>query len=143
MASTSKYEALGASTSSLVMRRGINTLTPNVPYLITDVGGIEEKEYGQTVRLTLRDSNKKAFFVVLTNRMVTKVGKQFFDDAAADVKAKRPPFFIFKGMEGKAYDVEMKAFGQYIGNFNVVGVWTVFIYLLVVTDIEIAGIATN
>ncbi|KAK3917401.1 Halomucin [Frankliniella fusca] len=100
------YSAFSNVNEKLEQRRRIPSLTKMVPYLITKVVALaEHKEYGQGYQVHLRDSDKKHFFVILPNRIVQKVGLPNFDQYREDIEQKRPPFLVFKGLDGKAFDV--------------------------------------
>ncbi|XP_052126002.1 uncharacterized protein LOC113216174 [Frankliniella occidentalis] len=100
------YSAAFNVNRELVQRRRIPSLSKDVPYLITKVASLPpHAEYGQGYQIHLRDVDKKMFFVILPSRIVGKIGVGNFAQYAEDITARRPPFLIFKGLDGNAFDV--------------------------------------
>ncbi|KAK3928921.1 Disintegrin and metalloproteinase domain-containing protein 29 [Frankliniella fusca] len=105
------YAAFSNINQTLEQRRRIPALERNVPYLMTKVVPLAvHKEYGQGYQVHLRDAEKKKFFVILPRRIVQKVGIASFEQLNRDIAGKQPPCFIFKGLDGNAFDVVIKPF---------------------------------
>ena len=89
-------------------------LLKDVPYLTTKLTVLPTHEkYGTGWRIHLRDKTKENFFVFLTERIVSKIGADNLLKYQEHIEQKKPPFFIFHGMQGKAYNVEFVKFSKY------------------------------
>ncbi|XP_052129057.1 uncharacterized protein LOC127750728 [Frankliniella occidentalis] len=95
------------------------------------------KEFGLGYQIHLRDKEKKVFFVILPNRIPNQIGLESFGQYSADIESRKPPFLIFKGMDGSAFDIAIKPFSVEMAKLAVHG------EVFVEAEVEQPGLDTS
>lgn len=110
----SRYKTFATANSNTIEKVSISTLPEDVPHLILKVAQTRHEKFGENIKIVFRDCKKNQKFTYLPPRISKKLKKEDVDGFNDDVLNKRPPLLIFRGMNGKSFNVELLPFCKFI-----------------------------
>ena len=84
-----------------------------MPDIVHKITWYNHQDNGKTLRVLLRNHLKEQRFTFLPKRIAARLSEEDVETFPNDIGNKKPPFLVFRGLKGQAFDVDLLKFGMF------------------------------